>query len=1263
MKKYIITILILFTLVFTTSVAHANKQSSIAKVNVDDITYNEIVDSLTGESTKRSIVKISWEDSPDSFEVDTSEGIVQGDLIHPTTKYEIYLQNLSQLGDKKLLTVVDSSVKQYEIGTSAWLVSGNLYQIQVIPVHYHDKIFNSVTSQVKAEYVITNLENHPKVIAFTDYNITLNADGKEITVVWEDAGIWVNYDIYYEKGDISDYNNMSGKIEDVRDLSTKFIDTDKKVKLRYVIKTSDIKSGQLYSVSIRPKINNINGVNVYVNPRTNVEEVTTKVPFKIEAESDKYIKLSWWGIDNTVGISGEITEYSVRKLQIMRKDTDSASEQIIATIEGQESIDIGYYTDLRSENKTNYRIKITYTKMENGMEKTIYMYSDWEMYDPGAFRITPAKPEVPKLNEILSKDDNVVINIADYDGAFKINKTENIINIVWSVFERLDYSAEDPANTVIQDLDTYYDIWLTDDANLLYTDNDLCVESNFYVSEEQGSATYVKDKVGTKIGFYKEYSQYLAAIRENGLVIGYKLKDLDPNKIYYIKIVAKKKLLNEVLESEPAMLSVYYDSDETIYAPPVLSKPPLKIDQLESDNIKLMWRLSWWEVVSSEDIEQNWYNQIWLINDDIVFTETAGAEKINLNSQEDVNKLKAKIDLAYLPKYTFRQINLGDNIGYEMKTLLYTDVEAAILNAQQMDSNYTLEDYIKSIKDTTGEINGWEQLIVKVDPADKTNQTLYFTKEKLTNNTSYMFVIKTYRTIVNGSETERLYCLNPTTIIGTTLINGTEVIPKPTVPNLFLDEARDIQVELKWEYNTKMEYEMKINEKEDFNTARDNEVIIPTNSTDPKFPKDGEDYVLTIIDLLPKTEYYFWIKSKQKDGNEESAWSNPILVKTTDILPNPINPPEGIGVADITDPIGDTYITIEWTRLLEDLSSEETNKNYKVKKLFSYILIISDNSKFLDARQIEIKDDNVGSTENGFEMIEKSLVKVNGLETNKKYYFKLKSKVSAKKGDSAKIVTSESNYSLVKAVKTSTDNEFDASTGEFVTPLTDKATTTYVNEILTYTITDGQRVINDILMQDEYRFTIDMKNYTTTSSAGKTTVANKTINKRVASVPYEVIETLKQQKMNFDIVVDDMKISIPVESLSTPTLTRAKQLGGLKNYLFTISTPSETSGTSNIVVSKSKEITITIQTKHGNIDEKYLNGYVVISYDTAKASTTTTSKTATSTTTNNVSPNAKAYKFDTNKNIWIDVPEQYNSYNGTIIFKTSELGKFGLGGI
>ncbi|HBY21631.1 MAG TPA: hypothetical protein DEG71_11635 [Clostridiales bacterium] len=1125
-------------------------------------------------------------------------------------------------------------------------------------MHYHDQTINGVTSKVEAEYVTTDLEAHPKVIALTDYNITLSAEGKEITTVWEDAGAWVEYDIYYGKGDISDYNNMPGKIENVRDLATRFIDTDQKVKLKYVINTSDIKSGQLYSVSVRPKVTNINGVTVYMNPRTNVEEVTTKVPFKIEPESDKYLKLSWWGLDNTVGISGEATEYSVKSLQVMRKDNGAASEQTIATIEGQESIDIGYYTDLRPDTQTNYRIKITYSKIDNGIEKDVYMYSEWEVYNPGAVRITPSKPEVPALNGILSKDDNKVISNSSYDGALRVDKGDNIINLVWSVFERLDYGSDDPAETIINDLDIYYDIWLTDDVNLLYNDNNLCVDTNFYVTEEAGEAEYVKNKSGITIGFYRQYDKYLAAIKENGIITGYELKDLEPNKIYYIKIVAKKKILNEVLESEPAMLSIYYDSDEAVYAPPVLPKPPLTVDELRTDSVKFEWRNSWWEVVSTSDLEQNWYNKVWLINDDIVFVKTTGAEEINLNSKEDVNKLKAKIDTDYLSKYKFRQVSLGNNIGYEMKTIPYTEVEAAILEAELTTPGYTLLDYIKSIKDTTGELNGWEELAVTVDPTDKAKQTMYYSKGKLTPNTSYIFVIKTYRAITNGIETEKLYCLNPTVIISTTLVDGTEVLPTPTVPDLYVDESRDVEIDLKWEYNTKMEYMIKINETENFNTARDYELTIPTSSSDPKFPKDGEDYILTVIDLLPQTEYYFWIKAKQKDGTEKSAWSNSILVKTTQILPNPINPPDGIGVAGVTSPIGENYITLEWTRLPEDIKADTDNKNYQVKKLFSYILIIADNSKFLDARQVEIDDDSIGSTENGFEIIAKSLVRINNLEPNRKYYFKIKSKVTAKKGESSNVVTSESNYSVVKAIKTSVNDEYDANAGDLATPLSDKITTVYANEILTYTISDGQRVISDILKEDEYRYTINVANYTTTSSSGKTTTVNKTINKRVVNIPYTVIETLKQRKMNLDIITDDMKVSISAASLNTSVFVKARQIGGLKNYVFTVATKPKIDTPTNTQISKSKELGILIETKHGNIAEKYLNDNLIISYGTGITSTSTTS-----TTTNNILPNAKSYKFDTNKNQWIEVTEQYNKEGKEVLFQVRELGIYGLGGV
>ncbi|HBY19728.1 MAG TPA: hypothetical protein DEG71_01750, partial [Clostridiales bacterium] len=161
--------MILFTLVFASNISYANKQSSISKINIDDITYTEVVDQLTGSSTKRPIIKISWEKSADSFEIDARDGIVQGDVVHPVNKYEIYIQNLSTTEDKRLLTVLDGSVTKYDIGTSTWLVPGSLYQIQVIPLHYHDQVINGVTSKVKAEYVTTDLDSHPKVIALTDY--------------------------------------------------------------------------------------------------------------------------------------------------------------------------------------------------------------------------------------------------------------------------------------------------------------------------------------------------------------------------------------------------------------------------------------------------------------------------------------------------------------------------------------------------------------------------------------------------------------------------------------------------------------------------------------------------------------------------------------------------------------------------------------------------------------------------------------------------------------------------------------------------------------------------------------------------------------------------------------------------------------------------------------------------------------------------------------------------------------------------------------
>lgn len=1234
MKYLNMKILVMFLLLFCfTTTAYANKQTAIATLNIDDVIYTEKTDPLTGQTIKKPLIKLSWIDGSNSHDEDTTPGITNGGEIHSPEKYEIYIRNITKNESRRLLKVVDGDVKKYDVGSNTWLDTGSIYEFQVIPLHYHDKLEKGEVKKVLAEYVNPNFDMHPKKIAITDFDIDVKAIGKEIIVEWEDAGTWADYDIYYEAGECSSYKNMSGKIEDVRMDSKSFIDeVDGRSKLKYVISSNDLKSGKLYSITVRPCVKNIGGVAVAMNAAANIVVANTKIPFKITQESDKYIKLLWWGIESTAGSNGA-DEFAVKELQILKKDSDAVTEKVVTTLKGENSIKIGYYSDIRPKLKTNYKIKIVYNKMENEIEKLVYMESDWVEYDPGAIRITPAKPKIPKLGNRLDNDDNPIVDLNTYDGTFKINKEDKYINLVWSVFERIDYNQKDKISAdKIVDLDVYYDVWLTDDVDVVYTKNNLTIDTDYYVNENSDDeVNYIKNMDGKKIGFKKKYYKYVAAIKNNGVTKGYELKPLEENKIYYLKIVAKKKVLEEVLESEPMVTSIYFDSENAVYTPPVIPKPPMKKRELKSDSISVEWRKSWWEISDTTDVNKNWYNKIWLKDSNIYFEYTVGANEIYLNTSDDVEILKNKLSDDDKSKYEFRLVDLGNEIGYQRKIIPFKKVENDIEEKKKINPSYTLDDYIKNLKSNITIAAGWDEISPIEDSSDENKQTVYIKEENLQSNTSYMFLIISYRKLANE---DRLYALNPTTLIVTTNIDEDDVNPNPTVPILYTDTILDTEVRIKWEYNTKMEYQIKMSRKENINDAEDVEIILPENPLDPKYPKDGEKYTMVINDLMPSREYYFWIKSKQKNGEKESEWSNALLIKTKNILPNPIQPPTGFGIAGILDPVGKEYITVEWIRLPDDVEAEEKYKGKKVKKYFSYIVSYADNVKFLDSKEVEILDDINSSTDSSVEVMSKSMIKVKKLEANKRYYFKIKTKLTAVSDDNKEdIVERESNYSEIQIIKTTSVLEYDSGAGDLVEELEEKVTKDYHSGKIDFTINDSQRVLQDIIKKDKFEYIIDLSKY-----------SSRKVEKINIDIPNLFIEGLKEEKVDLKIKTDSSEILIPIKAFNTDMYKKAMKIGGIKKYEIEIEKVDDDKVERYIHPIECYDFEINIVTNHAKLREKYLEDYVIIKYDISDI--------------DEYNKNFKVYYYDEDYDEWTKIKDQYLIKDDYLVLKTGMVGRY-----
>ena len=223
-------------------------------------------------------------------------------------------------------------------------------------------------------------------------------------------------------------------------------------------------------------------------------------------------------------------------------------------------------------------------------------------------------------------------------------------------------------------------------------------------------------------------------------------------------------------------------------------------------------------------------------------------------------------------------------------------------------------------------------------------------EDNLLENTPYRFFIRAYRIDDNG---KKVPATRPSSASGTTKIKQDQEEPTPTVPALQVVETGDIYTKIKWRYNNELYYEIKYGEVDDINQT---ESIIITNemlnSKDAEI-EDNYYYVYNLKELYPKTRYYVWINAKQVIGTIESAWSNPLTFKTTDILPQPLTPPSGIGVASERDAITQEHITVEWTRKDEDYELDNYD-GVKIIKNLSYVCEVANNIKFFDASKTEL---------------------------------------------------------------------------------------------------------------------------------------------------------------------------------------------------------------------------------------------------------------------------------------------------------------------
>jgi len=804
-------------------------------------------------------------------------------------------------------------------------------------------------------------------------------------------------------------------------------------------------------------------------------------------------------------------------------------------------------------------------------------------YAPTQVRVTPTKPLVPEFisTEILDelRATNSAEDVRDilaetylvpgstYAGnlntlfdeniTYHFDAEDNAINFPWSAFRRIDIDQTSATyNQYITDLNTYYDIWVTDSYNALNYATRFLSDQRF---SSLDASSIIKTETGTIVGFHMRLDGFYNS--KNG-----KMETMRPNKIYYIKVQAKKKIGTEEITSEPTIVTFYYTDSGASYVPPLITKPPLRVkdDATTSQSVTIAWKEKWWEVIDPNSSEgepfNTWTNQVWIGTDNsISMTPIDGVAPYKIyESQNEIVRLQTKLNaIGAGITLISREIDLGkdpfgiSNIYYKFLKIPYTDVTEAINEEKVTDPTYSFinyfDDLVKADKDGSIPL-AWRKINPTANPDDL--KEMVYKESGLLPNTSYLFIVYPYRQLYDNEE---LLAHFPTPIVVATEPEQIIINPDPTVPNMYVTNYTERSVSLSWIYNTDFQYEIRYNTEDDVTKALPVTITLPTNANDPLYPKNGQYYEVTAKDLFPNTGYYFYIRAKQPKTNKLSQWSNPVFATTRD-LANPL-PPRGVGIPP--DSLMKTYnfdtavtedsISISW--LLDVNDTATLNDKSNVKVYYSYILEMANNAKFIGPTYVVSgKDDSV--VPDSATILAKNLVKFDNLISNRAYYFRMKTRVTVVGTGSDQFLVKESEYysTPIRVITVASGNEYDSGRDPALEILPSENFEIVYNKVtqeLVYRFrsdeigADGtadnqvdQRLISDLIKRNMYTYTVDVSSY-----------ENKPIVRRKIQIPYSILEGFNSYKIELNVDAGNLLMKVPYNALMSEANRQKTQYG------------------------------------------------------------------------------------------------------------------------
>jgi len=707
---------------------------------------------------------------------------------------------------------------------------------------------------------------------------------KQIKIIWDD--VWdsssrIKYKLYISE-DKSFTNTPAIYIEsnDIGVGRPVTVNEDDG-KLEYVHTVRD--PGRVYYVKIVPDIidnelkrsneSNVVAVSSYILAKTT----------KMSSTSEGTI----WKIEWNPVVTGLNTGDVEVSYHIYRGILDSNDfPNYVAAVD-----DTVFITTLSPEDENNYYFIIRAFVTRNGEElyPGIKIESDKIIIKESEVPSSPSKPEL--VNEFKGRRDDIIIS---YDDQLKPDEA----TILW----RLPETGKGEIDTNIR-----YDIWLIEDPNTI--DNP-ALENKVADSVKMTQQNYVLD--GSNLIGYK-----------------YVLSNLNPNSVYYFRVIAKKSFIDynkenleeKTISSEPAIRVIKTPTEDISAQPVVPGRPPLKLKEDPQSPGKFMVT----GTTAIIQLKDKWYE---LYNIGTGKWEYIEPNDLDAGTLVDLEKG------AHVKNYRIVQYDRGVSL----------DV-GCIEHQEGMTYNDIIKLPANKVKNFPTQPNDpFEDS--DLNPDGK-NHNIDITISDLKPNASYVIWIRAARTEYNALSEPS----DP--IIITTNPIFTIPVEKPTIPVFTYYYPGDDYVDLSWDFKVGYNYYIKYGTKDNINSANKEIEIKPEDLFYSTYYKINE--------LEQETMYYFWIKAETSPTEKISSdWSDSLAVKTL-----PYSPPEmprGFGVKNVSDAVSIDSITYEWIM-------ETDNENIE------YILEISENIDYKGTVEI-----NAGKV---------SEFKVSALRSNFRYYARL----------------------------------------------------------------------------------------------------------------------------------------------------------------------------------------------------------------------------------------------------------------------------------